>query len=317
MVPGAGPCDHAPVGTEPSIEISATRPLLATASLQFHWPYAITIGAIHLLALLAVAPSLFSWAGVITMAVGVHIYGDLGINLCYHRLLTHRSLKTPKWLERTLVFFTLGCLEDTPAKWATVHRYHHQHADAARDPHSPLVAFLWAHVGWLLFRNPDTWNSSTMQKYARDILEDPVYMRLEKIPWLVLPIYLAHALVFFAIGFAFGGLPLALSLLVWGVFVRTVIVWHLSWAVNSFTHVFGYRNYETDDVSRNNAIVAILTSGEGWHNNHHHDQRCATTQLRWWEFDLTYYTILLLERLGLASDVVHPRSRSPSLPDRA
>jgi len=262
---------------------------------------------------MAVLPWLFSWAGLITMAVGVHLYGDLGINLCYHRLLTHRSLKVPKWFERCLVLFTLGCLEDTPAKWVTVHRYHHQHSDNDKDPHSPLVAFLWAHVGWLLLRNPDTWNTSTMQKYARDVLEDPFYMRLEKAPWLALPIYLAHALLFFGAGYAFGGLQLGLSLLVWGVFLRTVIVWHLSWSVNSFTHMFGYRNFETDDRSRNNAIVAILTSGEGWHNNHHHDQRSATNQRHWWEVDLTYYTILLLERMGLASDVVRPRSRSAAV----
>ncbi|MFI5402231.1 MAG: acyl-CoA desaturase, partial [Planctomycetota bacterium] len=177
--------------------------------------------------------------------------------------------------------------------------------------------FLWAHIGWLLFRNPETWNSSTMQKYSRDILEDPFYMRLEKIPWLVLPIYVAHALVFFAAGFLFGGLDLALSLLVWGVFVRTIVVWHLSWSVNSFTHVFGYRNYETDDRSRNNPIVAILTSGEGWHNNHHEDQRSATNQRRWWEFDLTYWTIRLLERIGLASDVVRPRTRPVGRPASA
>lgn len=274
---------------------------------RFHWQYAITIATVHLLALLAAFPWLFSWAGVITMAVMVHVYGDFGINLCYHRLLAHRSFKVPKWFERALVFFTLGCLEDTPGKWVTVHRYHHRHADEEKDPHSPLVAFLWAHVGWLLFRNPDTWNSTTMQRYARDVVEDPVYMRLEKIPWLVLPIYLAHAAVFFAAGFAFGGLQLALSLLVWGVFVRTVIVWHLSWAVNSFTHVFGYRNYETPDRSRNNAVVAILTSGEGWHNNHHQDQKSASNRRRRWEIDLTYWTILLLEKIGLASDVVKPR----------
>jgi fatty-acid desaturase len=140
-------------------------------------------------------------------------------------------------------------------------------------------------------------------------------MKLEKNPWLAGWIYLAHAALFFLAGFGFGwyadglaaGVQLGLSLLVWGVILRTVIVWHITWSVNSITHLFGYRNYATNENSRNNWLVALLTVGEGWHNNHHEDPASASVQHRWWEIDITYYEIKLLEKLGLAWDVIPPR----------
>ncbi len=279
------------------------------------WPYAIAIGAIHLAALLAVVPWLFSWTGLIAMLLGVHVYG-YGINLCYHRLLAHRSAKVPKWLERSLVVLALCSMQDTPGKWVAMHRYHHNHSDEQPDPHSPLVTFLWAHVGWLMVHNAGTHNVGTYRKYAGDVLQDPFYLYLEK-NFLWVWIYVAHALLYFAIGFAIGnatgglvaGLQFGLSLLVWGVILRTVGVWHITWSVNSVTHMFGYSRYKTGDHSRNNWLVAILSDGEGWHNNHHHDPASASNQHRWWEFDLTYYKIKLLEKIGLATDVVPPLHR--------
>ncbi|MCI0655994.1 MAG: fatty acid desaturase, partial [Acidobacteria bacterium] len=210
------------------------------------WPYAIAIGAIHLAALLAVVPWLFSWTGLIAMLLGVHVYG-YGINLCYHRLLAHRSAKVPKWLERSLVVLALCSMQDTPGKWVAMHRYHHNHSDEQPDPHSPLVTFLWAHVGWLMVHNAGTHNVGTYRKYAGDVLQDPFYLYLEK-NFLWVWIYVAHALLYFAIGFAIGnatgglvaGLQFGLSLLVWGVILRTVGVWHITWSVNSVTHMFGY-----------------------------------------------------------------------------
>src|SRR5699024_4997383 len=107
----------------------------------------------HALALLAIWPWLFSWAGLAAFVCGVFFFGQ-GINLCYHRLLTHRSFKTHKWVEYALVIIALCCMEDTPARWAATHRYHHNHSDQQDDPHTPLVAFLWAHIGWLIIENP-------------------------------------------------------------------------------------------------------------------------------------------------------------------
>lgn len=279
-----------------------------------NWPYLVTIVGVHAAALAALVPWLFTWTGLVVALVGVHVFGQ-AINLCYHRVLAHRSAVLPRWLERTFVVMALCCFQDTPGKWVALHRIHHKHSDEQPDPHSPLVSFLWSHLGWLLVRNEGTHSVEAYQKYASDVLRDRFYMSLEKsYKWLW--IWIAHVAVFGlvggAIGLAAGGtwhdaLRGSLSLVVWGVFVRTVLVWHITWSVNSLTHLFGYASYDTDDHSRNNWLVALLTVGEGWHNNHHHDPVSASNQRRWWEFDVTYYQIRLLERVGLATRVMRPR----------
>lgn len=283
---------------------------------QVRWPYALSIAFMHLLALLVFVPWLFSWTGVIVMLLGVHVFGQ-AINLCYHRLLAHKSAQVPQWLEYTFVVFALCCMQDTPGKWVALHRFHHNHSDEQPDPHSPLVTFLWAHVGWILVYNRGTHNIGTYRKFAPDIFQDPFYMHLEK-SLTGIWIYFAHALLFFGVGLAVGaavhgnlmaGLQFGLSLLVWGVILRTVAVWHITWSVNSLTHLFGYSTYNNNDHSRNNWFVALLTVGEGWHNNHHHDPACASNQRRWWELDITYYQIKLLEKLGLARNVIAPKHR--------
>lgn len=231
------------------------------------------------MALLAFIPWYFSWTGVIVAVITARLSGLLGINIGYHRLLTHRGFRCPKWLEHVLVVIAICCVEDTPARWVAVHRRHHQHADEQPDPHSPLVNFLWGHVGWLIIKNPELNRLGIYDRYAKDILRDPFYVALER-NWLQLKIILIQWLVFFGLGFlaelAMGGtamqaLQFGLSILIWGVFVRTVLVWHQTWAVNSITHLWGYRNYQTDEDSRNNVFIGILAHGEGWHNNHHAD----------------------------------------------
>lgn len=282
---------------------------------QVLWLYVAAFATIHVLALLAFVPWLFSWTGLAICLLGIHFVGH-GITLCYHRLLTHRSFRTPKWVERLLVVNAMFNMEDTPAKWVAWHRMHHLFSDEQQDPHSPLVNWFWGHMGWLTIHNVGTHDISAYHKYARDILQDPFYLALEKNRWLSVAIYAGHAAILTAIGYGLGlglwgrhaaGVQLAASVLVWGVFVRTVAVWHITWSVNSLTHLFGYRSYETADNSRNNWFVALLTVGEGWHNNHHHDEASASNQHRWWEFDVVYYEIRLLEMLGLASHVVRPR----------
>lgn len=302
---------------EIAIPVAEPLPLPDTVQAgQIYWTYAFPIASVHLLALLALVPWFFSWTGVVLLLVGIPLYGQ-GINLVYHRLLSHRSFRVPKWLERTFVVGALCSLQDTPAKWVATHRFHHTHSDEPQDPHSPLVAFLWAHVGWLLMRNTSVQSLSAYEKYARDVLEDRFYLRLEKsLLWVW--IYIAHAVLYFAAGFAAGwisdgtfaaAVQFGASLLVWGVLLRTVAVWHITWSVNSVTHLFGYRNYETGENSRNNWLVGLLAAGEGWHNNHHYDPAAATVQHRWWEIDATYYAIKLLEWLGLATEVIPPAHR--------
>ena len=273
---------------------------------------------VHCLALLAVLPWYFSWTGVIVFFLGVYIFGVLGINVGFHRLLTHRAFACPLWLEHTLAILGTCCLQFSPAFWVAVHRRHHHFADDEMDPHSPLKSFFWAHFGWLLVRPPDMKPAVMTDRYSRDLMRDPLYAMLERrknwikitlVPWIAL----------FAIGFGVsavsGGTWLdafqfGSSLFVWGGALRTVFVWHTTWAVNSVTHVWGYRNYNTPDESRNNPLIGLLAGGEGWHNNHHADPTSARHGHKWWEFDLSWKTIQLFMLLGLASKAALP---SPNL----
>lgn len=301
-------------------ERAVPLPIPESVDGRIEWLYTISIVVVHLLALLALLPWLFSWTGLIVMIVGIHVFGQ-GITICYHRLLTHRSFAVPLWLEHIFVIIALCCAQDTPARWVATHRYHHNHSDERPDPHSPLVSFLWGHMGWLMYRNAETQSLSGFQKYAVDLLRDPFYMKLEKNRFLQVWIYLAQTIPFYIAGALIGyltaatgqginaALQMGLSLVVWGVFVRTVAVWHITWSVNSLSHMFGYRTYETGEESTNNWLVALLTVGEGWHNNHHHDPASACNQHRWWEWDISYYEIKLLEKLGLAWKVNPPRHR--------
>jgi stearoyl-CoA desaturase (delta-9 desaturase) len=288
----------------------------AVRPLQINWQYAGAIFVVHLLSLLALLPWFFSWTGVVVYHISLPIFGLLGISLCYHRILTHQGLVCPKWLERTFAILGVCCLQDTPARWVAVHRLHHRHSDQQPDPHSPLVNFLWSHMGWVFVKHGELSSVNLYEKYARDILRDPLYLSLErKLAWFW--VYSLHAVPFFLAGFFWGrlttgdwhkGVQFGSSLLVWGVFLRTVATWHGTWAVNSVAHLWGYRNYETSDDSRNHWLVALLAWGEGWHNNHHEDQRAAAHGHKWWEFDSTYCVVQLLEWLGLAKNVVRPRS---------
>jgi fatty-acid desaturase len=289
------------------------------------WRDAIWVGFYHAAALLAFLPWFFTWTSVAVCAVSIILFGQFGIAIGYHRLLTHRGFTCPKWLERLFVLLAVCCLQDTPARWVAVHRWHHQHSDEQPDPHSPLVRFLWAHMGWVLVENEDLNRLNIYQRYAKDILRDRFYFWIEYKSGQ-LKIIVASWLVFFISGFVvqllsgatvaealqFGG-----SLLVWGVFVRTVVVWHQTWAVNSVTHLWGYRNFATDDDSRNNIWVAIFSHGEGWHNNHHANPSSVNHGHRWWEVDTTFQIVRLLSKLGLARDLVVPgRSVADARTDR-
>ena len=221
-----------------------------------------------------------------------------------------------------MVVIAMSCLQETPARWVAIHRRHHQFADEQPDPHTPLASFFWSHVGWLLVHQPELSRLGIYERYAKDILRDRFYVALERHNGLVW-INLLQMPLFFALGFAaawlFGETPAeatqtGLSILLFGVFVRTVLVWHITWAINSVTHVWGYRNYETDEDSRNNVIVGLISNGEGWHNNHHADPRSARHGHRWWEIDNTWLTIRVLARIGLATDVVAPSAHLAGRP---
>lgn len=283
-------------------------------ALRIDWLNVTGITTYHLLALLAFLPWFFSWTGVVLTVLGIYVFGTLGINLCYHRLLTHRGFVCPKWLEQTLVILAVCSFQDTPARWVAIHRRHHEYSDEPPDPHSPIVSFLWAHVGWILVRSPDTERMQIYSRYAKDLIRDPFYKRLDR-PGVYIGVLLASWAVFYGAGVVAAlvtggtlaeGVQFGLSLLVWGVFVRTVIVWHITWSVNSVTHMWGYQSYETGEGSRNNVLIGLISNGEGWHNNHHADPRSARHGHKWWEIDVTYLSLKGLEALGLARKIAEP-----------
>jgi len=256
---------------------------------QINWVNTLFFAFLHIGALFALLPSNFNWKAVGVALLLYWISGGLGITLGFHRLVTHRSFQAPNLLEYFLVFCgTLAC-QGGPIEWIGTHRIHHLHSDQTEDPHDSNQGFWWSHIGWLIFQKPD---GLDLPRFTKDIADDPVYQFLDK---NMIFIQVALGLLLLLLG----GWPFV----IWGIFVRTVFVYHCTWLVNSATHKFGYRSYESGDNSTNCWWVALLVFGEGWHNNHHAYQYSARHGLEWWEIDLTWMTIQLLQTLGLAKNV--------------
>jgi len=222
-----------------------------------------------------------------------------GISLGYHRLHTHRSYKVPLWLEYFFAVCGALTLEGGPIFWVATHRIHHQKSDQPGDPHSPRDGAWWAHVGWILVGESKHNNTRLNAKYAPDLARHRFYIWLNNYHWVPL-VVLGLALL------AFGGLPMML----WGVCVRVVFGLHATWLVNSATHMWGGRRFATRDDSRNNWWVALITFGEGWHNNHHAHPTSARHGLAWYEFDSSWLTLKLLRALGVARSVQVARVNS-------
>jgi stearoyl-CoA desaturase (delta-9 desaturase) len=277
--------------------------------------------AIHAVAILAFVPWFFSWAGVMVCVASNYIVGLMGMTVGYHRLFTHRSFSCPVWVERTLAILGCCCGQDCPTYWVAVHRRHHHHADEELDPHSPQRGFFWGHIGWLVLKRNDLDRGPLMDRYAKDLRRDPFQAWLVKHDnWIF--VMLATWVLYFVAGFGSAALTgaslasaaqLGLSLVVWGAAVRTVVVWHVTWIVNSADHLWGYRNYDTPDFSRKSIWLGALCNGDGWHNNHHADPRSARHGHKWWEFDPAWVAIRLMMALGLAANARLP---SPSLATR-
>jgi len=257
---------------------------------NINWKNLSIVIAFHLLTVPALF--VFSWQNLAAMLVGNWIVGSLGVGLGYHRLLTHRSFKAPKWLEYTLTTFGAMAIQDDAPKWVATHRIHHQFVETDKDPHSTRPGFWWAHMEWILRGTAQDHDAATLQKYVPDLLKDKFHVLLAKYYYIPL---LASSVILFLIG--------GWSMVLWGVFARVVFGWHSTWLVNSATHFFGKRRFATKDDSTNNAWVAILTFGEGWHNNHHAQPVSARHGLKWYEFDMNWLTIRLFEKLGWAKDI--------------
>ena len=273
-------------------------------SMGTDWIVLAWIVAMHVGALAAFFT--FSWK-----ALGVCLFlwwltGGVGICLGFHRYFTHRSYRTPKLIEYLLAICGAMAGEAGPISWVAAHRYHHTYSDTDQDPHSPLKGFWWSHMTWLFGRERFLAKFDSYKRYTPDMANDRFLVWLDRFH-IVPAIFLAVVL------YTLGGWPF----IVWGMFVRSLLVYHSTWLVNSASHIWGYRSYKTTDMSRNNWWVALLSFGEGWHNNHHAFQRSARHGLRWWEVDLTYRTIQLMWVFGLASQIhlpVEPAERGLTMP---
>jgi stearoyl-CoA desaturase (delta-9 desaturase) len=234
----------------------------------------------------------FTWPALAAALLLYWVSLSLGIGMCYHRLLTHRSYRVPKPVEYFLAVCGSLALEGGPMDWVATHRIHHQFSDKEGDPHTPRDGKWWSHLIWMLVGESTTCTPEECARYTPDLMKDPFYIWLNRWHWVPLAILAVLLLTF-------GGVPF----LMWGLFARVTVGHHTTWMVNSVTHFRGSRRFETRDDSRNNAMVAVLTFGEGWHNNHHAHPTSARHGLAWYELDCTWIGIWAMRQLGIASAV--------------
>src|SRR6202166_3628290 len=257
---------------------------------QINWVTATFMELFHVGAVVALF--FFTWKAFFVAIFLYWVAGSLGIGMGYHRLLTHRGYKTPKWLEYSLTVCAVTAVEGGPLLWVATHRMHHQFADGEGDPHSPRDGKWWSHMGWILVGDALRQDATTLDRYVPDLAADKFHV------WIT-EYHFVPTIILGAVLFAIGGLPF----LLWGIFFRIVMGHHATWLVNSATHIWGSRRFDARDRSTNRWWVSFLTLGEGWHNNHHAYPVSARHGLEWYEIDFNWYVILLLKQIGLASHV--------------
>ena len=255
---------------------------------------------IHVLALVALLPQFWSVPAMVSLLVLYWVTACLGVTIGYHRLLCHRAFRVPQWLER--FFATCGALscQHGPIDWVGLHRHHHKFSDTDADHHDSNKGFWWSHMGWMFEEIPAM---GAVPRLTGDLAADPYYRWLNS--WF-LSLQLVLGLLLFWIGTATG--VGGWGLVLWGIPLRLVLVYHCTWLVNSATHAWGEAVHESGDKSRNNPWVAALTFGEGWHNNHHAYPHSARHGFGPGQIDLTWQHIRLMRALGLATQVRLPRA---------
>jgi len=264
------------------------------------WATMLFMAVIHALALVALLPRFWSPTAVVTLLILYWVTACLGVTIGYHRMLSHRAFRVPTWLER--FFATCGALscQHGPIDWVGLHRHHHKFSDTDADHHDSNKGFWWSHMGWMFQEIPAM---GAVPRLTGDLARDPYYRWLNS--WF-LSLQVVLGLLLFWIGTVTGAGGWALVL--WGIPLRLVVVYHVTWLVNSATHCWGATPHDSGDRSRNNLWVALLTFGEGWHNNHHAYPHSARHGWGPDQFDLTWQHIRLLRRLGLARQVRLPKA---------
>lgn len=243
----------------------------------------------------------FSWTALIA-AMLLYAVRMFAVTAFYHRYLSHRSYRTSRWMQFAFAVLGNSSCQRGPIWWASVHRHHHKHSDDEHDIHSPRMSgFLWAHIGWLTSAK----NFPTDYSRVRDLEKFPELVFLNRFDQLVPLLYgvflwLAGSMLeAYAPGLGTNGF----QLFVWGFFISTVVLLHATFFINSLAHVLGTRRFKTDDDSRNNFLLALLTLGEGWHNNHHRYASAARQGFYWWEIDISYWLLKMMSWFGLVWDL--------------
>jgi stearoyl-CoA desaturase (delta-9 desaturase) len=250
--------------------------------------------AVHVAAVVGVALVGFSWKGV-ALALALYYVRMFGVTGGYHRYFSHRTYRTSRAFQFVLAVLAQSSVQKGALWWAAHHRDHHKYSDTAKDPHSYRdYGFWYSHVGWILSRDTEETDYSRISDLAR-------YPELRWLNnWHVVPgVALAVGL------WLVGGWPA----LVWGFFVSTTLLWHGTFTINSLSHIWGRRRYQTTDDSKNNPVLAIVTMGEGWHNNHHYYPRSVRQGFRWWQIDMTYYVLRALALVGIVWDLHVPSQK--------
>jgi fatty-acid desaturase len=257
---------------------------------HINWDTAVFMALFHLGAIAALF--MWNWKALVVTILLWWVSASFGVGMGFHRLLTHRAYKVPKLLEYFITLCATLALESGAINWVVTHRIHHAHTDAPGDPHTPRDGGWWAHMGWILRGTAQRYEPEVLTRYAPDLVKDRFHVWLNKWYWVPLVVLGAALLVF-------GGW----AYLMWAVFFRVTFNLHATWLVNSATHMWGSRRFATRDDSKNNWWVALLTFGEGWHNNHHAHPTAARHGLAWYEIDLNWWGIRTLQFLGLAKAI--------------
>lgn len=269
------------------IRAAREKPWTYTYLRPMTWPF----WGVHIAAVAGVAMLGWSWSGF-ALAAGLYAIRMFLVTGVYHRYFSHRTYKTSRWFQFVLALASETTMQKGVLWWAAHHRRHHKYSDLEGDVHSPVLdGFMWSHLGWIMATETEDTDYGAIKDFSR-------YPELRWLnAWHWVP-GVALAVALFLAGGAHA--------LVWGFFVSTVALWHGTFTINSLSHVFGRRRYATTDDSRNNFVLALITLGEGWHNNHHYYQSSTRQGFKWWEIDITYYTLRALAAVGLVWDLREP-----------
>jgi len=244
--------------------------------------------SVHAAAAIGAFAAGWSWTAFAWL-VGSYSVRMFAITAGYHRYFSHRAFKTSRVFQFILAALAMASAQQGILWWASHHRNHHKYSDEPNDVHSPIQrGFWWAHAGWIMGSRHKATDFERIKDFAK-------YPELRILDRYDLSVAIAWGALLYAIG--------GWTALFWGHFVSLVLAWHITFCINSLAHVWGTRRYATNDESRNNALLAVLTFGEGWHNNHHHYQRSARQGFFWWQIDITYYVLKGLEALHIVWDV--------------